>query len=302
MRATLKVLPYILIQLAISFLVGLNEVFEAGWSWDTFTSARFWFDYILITLATMLSFFSWADLRIYILTSTPYYKDMESNPNTDLADLGNIVAIKKHAIDNLVRDNRKADISDCLHEINMSEKTEKFIYKKTNKLFRLRASWLKNFKLTKKWYAKRIETLEKQLEDTWIAENINKIKVRYVPVTERYVVSGVAAKTSTTFRRRPESKMEKMFKDNIHKWIMSLSFMLLLSSVVFDLTQEMDLATYFNIGIKIINCIFQALMGVSYARTYVTEKVVYELDDRIEIMEYYIEWSRNKKKGVVNNG
>lgn len=301
MKITLKLLPYILVQLAVSFLIGLNELFNAGWSWDTFTSARFWFDYITITIATMMSFFSWSNYKIMKLMSAPYFKNMEVDPNINLADLGNQVAIKRNAINSLVQNNRKSDISDCLTELNLTEKEAKYVYKKTNKLYNLRGSWLRNFKLTKDWYAKRIAKLEAELDEAFIKENIAKIKVRYVPITERYVVSGIAAKTSTTFRQRQESKAEKMIKDNISKWAISLAYMLLLSSIIFDFTEAITLQVWLSIGIKILNCVFQAIMGINYASTYITEKVISELDDRISIMEYYIEW-RTKKKGVVDNG
>lgn len=301
MRASLKMIPYIIIQLAVSFLVGLNELFSAGWSWDTFTSARFWFDYITITVATMMSFFSWANFRIMKFMGTPYYKGMEYNPDTDLADLGNQVAIKKNAINSLVQEHRKSDLIDCLKELNLTEKESRYIYKKTNKLYKLRGSWKCEFKLTKKWYAKRIAKLEAVLDETFIRNNISKLKVKYVPITESYVASGVSAKTSTTFRQRQESKTEKMIKDNISKWIITLSYMLLLSSIIFDAADKFTFETFLTIGIKVINCVFQAVMGVNYASTYINEKVISELDDRISIMEYYIEW-RNKKKGAVNNG
>lgn len=301
MKMTLKLLPYILIQLAISFLIGLNELFSAGWSWDIFTSARFWFDYSTITIATMMSFFSWANYKIMRISSTPYYKGMEDSNKTDLSDLGNQVAIKNNAISALVQCNRRSDISDCIHELNMQEKKSRYVYDKTNKLYKLRSSNFRYIKLFSKHYDRLITKLESELEDDYINNNLENLKVKYVPITEAYIASGISVKDSNTFRQRQESKVEKMVKDNIYKWVMSLTYMLLLSSIVFEFADSVTWQSVLSIGIKILNCVFQAVMGVNYASTYVSEKVIYELDDRIAIMEYYIEWV-NKKKGVANNG
>jgi hypothetical protein len=302
MKITLKLLPYIFIQLLILFLIGVYELFQANWDWSIFTSADFWFGYATITAATMLSFFSWANLRINSISDTPYYKNMENKPDIDLNNLGNQVAIKRNNLSTLVLEYRTSDINDFLkYKINIPEKKNKFKYNKLNKLQRLKSSFFRNIKCFSKYYDKRIATIEEQLTDEWLDSHIEYIKVRYVPVTERYIINGIDFANSGVFRKRPQSKIYKMTRDNIHRWLISLSYMLLLSSVSFMQSDKLSLQVIFVVLIKIMNCVFQSVMGASYANTYIKEKVLVELDDRIAIMEAYAEYKfKDKERSVVN--
>lgn len=297
MKVTLKLLPYIFIQLLILFLIGVYELFQANWDWSIFTSADFWFGYATITAATMLSFFSWANLRINSISDTPYYKDMEYKPDIDLNNLGNQVAIKRNNLSTLVLEYRTSDITDFLkYKINMPEKKNKFKYNKLNKLQKLKSSLFRNIKCFSKYYDKKIAAIEEQLTDEWLNSHIEYIKVRYVPVTERYIINGIDFTNSGLFRKRPQSKIYKMAKDNIHRWLISLSYMLLLSSVSFMQSDKLSLQVIFVVLIKIMNCVFQSVMGASYANTYIKEKVLVELDDRIAIMEAYTEYKFKDKE------
>lgn len=293
MKMTLKLIPYILINLAVLFIIGLGELFAANWDFSVYVSASFWMNYITSTLATMLSFFSWANLRINMYLSIPYYKDMEKDPNTNTNDIGVIHAIKRHTVDNLVLEYRTSDISIYLDEINIDEKTKKFKYVMNNKRSKLCEKRNPNID--------KIKRIEEQLKDEWISENIKNIHVNYVPITESYLVSGLTNKSSNTFRKRNPSKVTKMINDNIHKWILSLSYLLLLSNITFFTKDQVTLIAIYTVGLKVLNCVLQAFMGINYAVTYVQEKVIYELDDRIAIMENYIQWKK-KRQEVVNNG
>ena len=42
-----------------------------------------------------------------------------------------------------------------------------------------------------------------------------------------------------------------------------------------------------------MNCIMQSVMGIRYAATYISTKVIPELDDRQSIMEIYIKGKEN---------
>lgn len=297
MKMSLRLIPYILVQLMILLLVGMGDLFEAGWDPTRLASADFWFSYATITLATLLSFFSWANVKIDAYLETPYHVGMENNPNTNLNDVGVVAAIKKNLLSNLVLRYKTSDLPEFLDEhINLVEKTEVYVEHKTNQLIKYREGWRSTCVLTRKSAARKVNIIKEQLSDEYIKNNIKNIKVKYVPVTEAYVINGTTVKTGKTHRHRQIGRARAMLKDNIHKWVLSLSYLLLLTSLSIEFGESMSWAVAYSMAIKIINCVFQSLMGINYAKDYMTNKVIAELDDRTAIMEMYVE---KKKKGVA---
>lgn len=295
MKMSLRLIPYILVQLMVLLLVGMGDLFEAGWDPARLASADFWFSYATITLATLLSFFSWANVKIDAYLETPYHVGMENNSNTNLNDVGVVAAIKKNLLSNLVLRYKTSDLPEFLDEhINLVEKTEVYVERKTNQLIKYREGWRSTCIFTRKNAARKVKIIKEQLSDEYIKNNIKSIKVNYVPVTEAYVINGTTVKAGKTHRRRQMGRASAMLKDNIHKWILSLSYLLLLTSLSIEFGESMSWAVVYSMSIKIINCVFQSLMGINYAKDYMANKVIVELDDRTAIMEMYVE---KKKKG-----
>lgn len=295
MRMSLKLIPYLFVEVFILIIIGVGNLFTAGWSIDRLLSASFWFDYATLTVCTVLSFFSWANLRVDVLTSYEYHLDMEKDPKTNLNHLGVIVAIKQHTISALVLKHRKPDIKYYIVDINMVEKTKRFEYNISRKIAKIRSSraFMNPRKFEKLQH--KIDLLESYLTPEWISANIKSAKVKYAVVTESYLVNGVALKTKEDFRPRVDTKAERMFKDNIYRWILSLSYLLLLTSVAFDLVKDLSWSVVFAVVIKVGNCVYQSVAGAAYANKYIKDKVIYELDDRISIIENYIDW-QNKRE------
>jgi hypothetical protein len=297
MKMSLRLIPYVLVQLMILLLVGMGDLFEAGWDPTRLASADFWFSYATITLATLLSFFSWANVKIDAYLETPYHVGMENNPNTNLNDVGVVAAIKKNLLSNLVLRYKTSDLPEFLDEhINLVEKTEVYVERKTNQLIKYREGWRSTCVLTRKGAARKVKIIKEQLSDEYIKNNIKNIKVKYVPVTEAYVINGTTIRAGKVHRHRQIGRARAMLKDNIHKWVLSLSYLLLLTSLSIEFGETMSWAVAYSMAIKIINCVFQSLMGINYAKDYMTNKVIAELDDRTAIMEMYVE---KKKKGVA---
>lgn len=294
MKLTLRLLPYLFIQFLIVILVGAGELLIMDWGFEKFLDAEFWFGYTTLTLAGILSFFSWANMKINKITSTPYYKGMESNPKVDLNSQGNIVAIKRNSLNELVLKYRTSDLPEFLQEVNLDEKRRRYIFKVTNKLNKLRSKH--------KPHLSEIKYLESTITDEWLDTNLEHTYVKYVPITEGYIINGIVDKKSHTFRQRSLHKSEKMILDNMHKWILSLSYTLLVTSITFTLNFNLSFAVIYPILIKVGSCVLQGVFGASYAVTYINEKVIYELDDRIAIFEAYLEWKRNKTKEVHVDG
>lgn len=297
MKLSLRLIPYLLIQLVILLLVGTGELFEAGWDIKRLLEADFWFSYTTTTAATLLSFFSWANLKIDTYLETAYYAGMETNPNTDLNNVGVIAAIKKFLLSSLILKYKTSDLSEFLeNDINLVEKKEVYIEKKTNELIKYREGWRSTCFLTKKHAACKVEVIKTQLSDEYIENNIKNIKVKYVPVTESYIVNGVSVSANKMHRRKQLGRATIMVKDNIHKWLLSLSYLLLVTSLTIEMGEGLSWAVAYSMSIKVINCVLQSLMGINYAKGYMATKVIAELDDRIAIMEMYVE---KKKKGVA---
>lgn len=296
MKISFRLIPYILIQLAIVLLVGMGELFQAGWSLGRLAEADFWFSYATITLATILSFFSWANVKIDIYLDTPYYKDMENDPKINMNDAGVVLAIKKNILSNLILGHKTSSLADYLDKINLEEKKEVYIEQKTAELLKYREGWRSTCVFTKKNAARRVELIKAQLENEYIENNICKLKVKYVPITEAYIVNGLSVKVGKTHRQKIKSRGVTMMSDNIHKWLLSLSYLLMLTSITVQFNEELSLSAVYTVAIKVVNCLIQSLMGIAYAKDYVVNKSIAEIDDRLAIMEGYIEY---KTKGAV---
>lgn len=293
MKLTVKIIPYIIIQILIVTVIGINDLYTMGWDPGLLISAAFWYNYISNLVATYLSFFAWANMGIDVVVTTPYYLNMETNNKLDLNKYGNIVSIKSHRIDELVTNYRTSDIAEFLDtEINFQEKKKKHLYICQNKLMKLRSK--------KKLNTTKIAAIETMMTDEWINKNLKYYKVKYVPVTEAYLVNGVSIKSRGSFRKRVDSKTGRILKDNYYKLLCSLAYATMFSSIMFDLMEEITPAVIIKILVKISNCIVNSFLGYSYGnKTYITEKVIYELDDRIALMERYIEWKNTKVKEVA---
>lgn len=297
MKMSLRLVPYILVQIMILLLVGAGELFAAGWNPQRLLQADFWFSYATITLATLMSFFSWANVKIDTYLDTPYYAGMEYHPDTNLNDVGVIAAIKRNLLSGLILKHKTSDLPEFLNnEINLPEKTEIYIEQKTVQLIKYREGWRSTCFLTRRRAAKKVELIKEQLSEEYISTNIQNIKVKYAPVTEAYLINGVSVASTKNHRHKQIGRAVTMVKDNIHKWVLSLSYLLLLTSLSIEFSEEISLAVIYSTSIKVINCIFQSIMGINYAKDYMNNKVIVELDDRISIMEMYVE---KKKKGAV---
>lgn len=286
MKLTLKIIPYLLLQLAIVALIGINDLYQANWDPGRLKNLGFWLDYLTITLATIISFFSWANIKIDMFLSVKYTAECDQSQQ-----LGDMVASKQNTLNNLILTKKTPSIKYCIEEINKEEKEHKFNYKYNNKLNKARYGFLR--KIFKKHYARKAEQYEEMLTIEWQARNLKDFKVRYVPITESYIVNGVNFRSNGNFRKRVDSRNVRLVKDNYHKWLLSLAYMMFFTSMGFQLMEGITPVIIFTIGIRVMNCIMQSVMGIRYASTYIATKVIPELDDRQSIMETYIKGKDN---------
>lgn len=286
MKFTLKIIPYLLLQIIVLSLIGINDLYRASWDPGRLSDVGFWISYSTMLLATIISFFSWANIKIdAYLMEDQISKDIPAAKKTQLGDT---VQTKRDKLDALIESQLTPSIEYCIDELNYKEKERKFNFKYTNKLNKARYSRFRNFKLFKKHIEKKIEIYEEYLSPEWQFKNLKYFKVRYVAITESYVINGVNITNTNNFRKKVDTRTLKLVKDNYHKWLLSFGYMLFFTSMAFTLAEDISLAMILSIGISITNCILQAIMGLRYAATYIKTKVIPELDDRESIMEYYI--------------
>ena len=283
MKFTIRIIPYLMLQLMILTLIGVNDLYRADWDPRRLTELGFWLDYLTITLATIISFFSWANIKIDMYLSVKYDK---SSTLDYTSDLGTTVAYKRATLSAIIEKEKTPSIEYCIDELNMKEKEKKFKYKFTNKLNKAKYSRFRN--IFKKHYNNKIKQYEEFLSPKWINDNLENYKVRYVAITESYIVNGVNIKSNGNFRHKVDSRNGRIMKDNYHKWLLSLTYLMFFTSMGFKLMEGISIVVLFTIGIRVMNCIMQSIMGVRYAATYIQTKVIPELDDRQSIMEFYI--------------
>lgn len=281
MKLTLKIIPYLMLQLVIVALIGINDLYQANWDPGRLRNLGFWLDYLTITLATIISFFSWANIKIDMFLNVKYTPECDQSQQ-----LGEVVAYKQHTLNDLVLKEKTPSIKYCIEEINKEEKERRFNYKYNNKLNRARYGFFG--RIFKKHNEVKIAQYEEMLTIEWQYKNLKDFKVRYVSVSESYVVNGVNFKSNGNFRKRVDSRNVRLVKDNYHKWLLSLAYMMFFTSMGFQLMDGITPVVIFTIGIRVMNCIMQSIMGIRYASTYIATKVIPELDDRQSIMEMYI--------------
>ena len=283
MRFTIKIIPYIFLQIVILSLVGINDLYRASWDPGRLRDVGFWIEYLTMLLATIISFFCWANIKI-----DAYLNEDQMSNVARKTQLGTAVSEKRKTLDTLITTQKTPSIEYCINELNYKEKEKKFNFKYTNKLNKARYSKFRRWKIFKKHYDKKIEIYELYLSVKWQHENLKYYKVKYVAITESYIVNGVNINTVNNFRKKPDTRTARLVKDNYYRWLLSIGYMLFFTSMVFTLMDDVSLALIFTIGVRVVNCVIQALMGLRYADTYVSTKVIPELDDRTSIMEYYI--------------
>ena len=286
MKVTIKIIPYLLLQLAIIALIGINDLYQANWDPGRLSNLGFWIDYLTITFATIISFFSWANIKIDIFLSVKYDASMDQS-----SQLGEMVASKRNTLNTLIIKQKAPSIKYCIDEINAEEKERKFNYKYTYKLNKAKYGFLS--RIFKKHYQAKVEQYEEMLTVEWQAKNLKDFRVRYVAINESYIVNGINIKNPGNFRKRVDTRNERLVKDNYHKWLLSLAYMMFFTSMGFQLMDGITPVVIFTIGIRVMNCIMQSVMGIRYAATYVSTKVIPELDDRQSIMEIYIKGKDN---------
>lgn len=286
MKFTAKIIPYLFLQIIILSLIGINDLYRANWDPGRLSDLGFWIDYFTTLLATIISFFCWANIKIdaYLL------EDQISNtvPVARKTVLGTSVQTKRDTLDKLIINQKTPSIKYCIEELNQEEKEKKFNFKFTNKLNRARYSRFRNWRIFKKHYDRKIERYEEYLSIEWQHENLKYYNIKYIAITESYIVNGVNINTVNNFRKKPDSRTSRLVKDNYHKWLLSIGYMGFFTSMAFTLMEDISPVIIFTIGVRVVNCIVQAIMGLRYADTYITTKVIPELDDRTSIMEYYI--------------
>lgn len=184
LKITAKLIPYVLFQVLVLVLIGVADLIALGWDFSQLIDPVYWFKYITLTLATIISFFTWANLRIDRLTNKPYKKGMETDPNTDLNNLGNQVAIKKVTLSSLVMEHKTADLSIFLWDVyNKPEKTNRYVHIKKSKIAKLKNK--RRYGISKS-INRKIAVLEEALDPVYIEHNIKDLKVKYAPITEAY--------------------------------------------------------------------------------------------------------------------
>lgn len=79
------------------------------------------------------------------------------------------------------------------------------------------------------------------------------------------------------------------------KFLLSISLPIFISSFVMDV-KDFSPVLLLTIASKLISLILNYMNGKSYAKVYVNEVILYNLDYRIKYIERYAKWKINNKK------
>lgn len=268
-KVTWQILPYILMYLAALTLVALIDLVTADFQLDYILSAQYWSNVLTTALASLLVFLA-----------TAFY-DVDKLCETDPRVVHDEAEIRK-AIERDI----DVDFKIYMEEDRLARKARAWVNKIIDRIRRL------EMKSTTKKKTAKIKALGEQITDEYVEKYIESIKIKYYHVKMSQIVAGTHTKHEED---RLESGFGKIFRDVSPRYLLSISLPVFLASFVFE-SKTSTAVLLIKIASKIISLIMNYNNGRTYAKTYVNEVVLYNLNFRIKYIKEYLAWKLEKKK------
>jgi hypothetical protein len=293
-RVILSVISFLLAM----FIVGLGELIKADFKFNFYKDFTFWVQYLTYQIAIVLVQDSNINDKIADLSFESYNASM----SLDDGNLAHEVAVRKHTINTLINAEVGPDLLDFLTtEVNRNEKIKVWkhmLQTKRNKISK--KVYSRNLKKSAKQQAK-LRDIDLKMSDAWINENIDKIQVKYVRVSESYVKSGVVLDSSNGFRKKHHGQMYHITFDTLPNKLMWFGYTMFVTSLIFD-SVTFNTTTIWTMTTKFFGLVSTAVSSRAYGVKFISKYTIPELVDRQGLIEAYIKWKMTKAKEVIVNG
>ena len=144
-------------------------------------------------------------------------------------------------------------------------------------------------------YLQRKKALEEMRTDNWIAENVIKKNIDYNKIDVMFIETGSVVKGQD---KDKVEKRGKYAKDNSGQRIFSILISVFLTAISTDLAiNKFSREAWFIFVFRIINLIFNIIMGLNYGDNYFAETDIHNIDARVMICDEFKVWCL--KRGYI---
>lgn len=292
---TFSRLPYLLLTLFSALLVGLTELLKPNFQWSFFLSASYWYNVVLLNIATLL-----------ISLAALFKKSDELIEK----DKDGIIAQNNEALNKIAPNIQDKQVDAFIEHTNREIKKDVFCLKLRNKLYKLEKNvTFKNHTkyltfvktndmkekeiLAENKYIKKRLRYEKELEAQWLEDHIDVINVKKCPrLTRSFLTIGINTSNTQDF---PTPKIVVIARGLLPKFCLTAAFSLILYSFGLDI-QRLGWISAITLSYKAICLILNWIYGTRFADQYVKETVIDVLYMRIRWLVRFQEWKKEKEE------
>lgn len=290
-KITLSDIVCAFIILLSALISGLLNLFTYGFNPTELLTISFWLAILIRCLANGLVLFSSAINRISHLE-----RDDEQ------------ISYLKNSLQLSIKNDIKEDFVTFLAAINKQEKIKKYKQKINRKIFKLdnHASHrrLNKWKLYQdekeiisvevdphqygRYVFKRQKLLDK-LEDEYIEKNIDSIRVKYNYITRNMIINNF--KTNDDEKYTLIEKNKKMARDLLPRFLYTISFTLIMSSIILDPNIEnLNVVFWINFTTNIFTLIFSYFTGNNYGKDFTETVIIGNYYTKKQVIDDYKIW------------
>ena len=288
-RISLAFIPFVLMYFTSILLVGVADLFTAGFSLERIGKAQFWYNIFLSMFANIFALMATLLWQIKKQREEDKRVLEKQNKINDCADNDLEPDFEDEYLKDINLNSKitafKENIKEQIDMLNKKAKPEDFFAWNS----RVEEGTKKN-----KYVQKRL-VLEEQLKSEYIKENIDFIKVEYEYITKAKVINGYQPKSK---RQRYINGKKTMFADLLPNTLLAISFMVFISSFAFEFINA-DKTLIITLSAKIFSLVWNAYNGYSYAFTYIEKVLITNLNASLDLIVGYLAW-RKESKGNMN--
>lgn len=313
-KITFQNLPFILLILLTFVLIGLTEFIKPDFKWSVFLTSNYWFNTVLVSASGFLMAISSAiskanSIRIkdvdgkfleankVLAILTPKIQDStldefiyEANKKRKKEAYKSKLMREYYKIEGKLNTQEEIEFIEFNTQNNKYEKEIREQYESDTEYYRqYYAHTLKNLKGHSKRVQKKVMLLLK-MNDLYIDDNIDKIKIKYDKITHKLISVGTKGNVDDGLPNKP---FKVLVDGLLPRILLSLAFTTTLLTFTFDI-QVLSWLAIIPILIKLISLISNFVYGYVFAPTYVEQVYLDELYVKIRWLTLFNEWKKAK--------
>lgn len=273
-----RALPYAILYIAAVAIVGLFNILTIEYQDNILSSAEFWNRVVSQNLANLL---------VLIATVSMYI--------TKFVETDNEYMGLKQTVDGAVRSDLDSEFGTWVFNRNKAEKIAAYRAKIQNKISKeeLKASpqdievWYFGSEDDKKKnkYCRRRINLEESIKQERLDKLILAFKVDYDEIDRSFVETGEVIKGEKKLTR--QDTIGRKIKDNYSQFLFAVGSAAFFNAFIYS-ADLLDTAFWFKLATSLFLIISMFINGREYARNYVKEVMIVDLNTRYNIIKDYL--------------